>query len=306
MGPDELFERALVARRYYLEGRTRIQIAEELGVSRFKVTRMLDEALESGMVEIKIHNPGSVDVDLSTAVQRRFGLQHVYAVATDSRNTADRVQAVAKAMAELLQSILRDGDVVGVDCGRTLAHIAPHLTTLPRCDVVQLSGMAGAITGNGLDLVRRISEVSGGQSWPLYAPLVVQDGRTAEALRGNQQIRATVGRYPDVTCALVSVGAWKPGASQTHLSLTAAEVARFSKARVCAETCALLLDEDGQRVPGLDDRRMGIGEAALRAIPTRIAIVTGAEKIAATRAVLCSGLVTAIVTDSDIAAALLD
>ena len=126
MGPDELFQRAVIARRYYLEGRTRIQIAEEFGLSRFKVARMLDEALESGMVEITIHNPGSIDVDLSTALQRRYGLRaRLRRRRPMPSNTADRVEAVAKAMAELLQSILRDGDVIGVDCGRTLTHIAP-------------------------------------------------------------------------------------------------------------------------------------------------------------------------------------
>jgi DNA-binding transcriptional regulator LsrR (DeoR family) len=83
MGPDELFQRAVIARRYYLEGRTRIQIAEEFGLSRFKVARMLDEAIESGMVEIKIHNPGAIDVELSTALQRKYGLEHAYAVAAD-------------------------------------------------------------------------------------------------------------------------------------------------------------------------------------------------------------------------------
>ena len=46
MGPDELFLRAVIARRYYLEGRTRVEIAEEFGLSRFKVARMLEEALE--------------------------------------------------------------------------------------------------------------------------------------------------------------------------------------------------------------------------------------------------------------------
>ena len=86
MGPDELFQRAVIARRYYLEGRTRIQIAEEFGLSRFKVARMLDEAVESGMVEIKIHNPGAIDVELSTALQRKYGLEHAYAV-TPTRPT---------------------------------------------------------------------------------------------------------------------------------------------------------------------------------------------------------------------------
>lgn len=306
MGPDELFQRAVIARRYYLEGRTRIQIAEEFGLSRFKVARMLDEALESGMVEIKIHNPGAIDVELSTALQRQYGLEHAYAVSADSSNASDHVDAVARAMAELLQSILRDGDVVGVDCGRTLTHIAPYLTSLPRCDVVQLTGMAGPITSNGTDLVRRISEVSGGESWPLYAPLVVTDARTAQSLGDNLQIREAIDRQSSVSCAIVSVGAWTAGASQVYESLTAEETRALGEAGVCAETCALLLDADGQRVPGLDERRMGIDEPVLRAIPTRIAIAAGKEKAAATRAVLKSGLVSSLVTDIDIATAVLD
>jgi DNA-binding transcriptional regulator LsrR (DeoR family) len=306
MGPDELLQRAVIARRYYLEGRTRIQIAEEFGISRFKVSRMLDEAVESGMVEIKIHNPGAIDVDLSTALQRRYALEHAYAVAADTASSADRVDAVAKAMAELLQSILREGDVLGVDCGRTLTHIAQHLAALPTCDVVQLTGMAGAITANGADLVRRISEVSGGKSWPVYAPLVVPDARTAESLTHNQQIQETFGRHPKVSCAIVSVGAWSPGASQVYQSISHDETLQLQKAGVCAETCALLLDADGKRVPGLDERRMGISEATLRSIPTVIALATGPEKIAATRAVLRSGLVSSLVTDVEVAAAVLD
>jgi DNA-binding transcriptional regulator LsrR (DeoR family) len=306
MGPDELFQRAVIARRYYLEGRTRIQIAEEFGISRFKVTRMLDEAVESGMVEIKIHNPGSIDVDLSTALQRKYGLEHAYAVAADTGSAADLIEAVAKATAELLQSTLREGDIVGVDCGRTLTHIAPYLTSLPGCDVVQLTGMAGAITSNGADLVRRISEVSGGRSWPLYAPLVVPDGRTAASLAGNQQIQDTVGQHTKVSCAIVSVGAWRPGASQVYQSLSPHEALQLQDAGVCAETCALLLDAEGKRVPGLDERRMGIDEATLRAIPTVIAVATGSEKITATRAVLRSGLASSLITDIGIAAAVLD
>jgi len=87
----------VIARRCYLEGRTRVQIAEEFGLSRFKVARMPEEALESGMVEIKIHDPASIDIELSTAPQRQYSLQHAYAVTADSNNSADRVETVAKA-----------------------------------------------------------------------------------------------------------------------------------------------------------------------------------------------------------------
>lgn len=305
MGPDELFQRAVIARRYYLEGRTRIQIAEEFGISRFKVARELDEALASGMVEITIHNPGSIDVELSTELQRRFDLEHAYVVLTDENNPAERVEAVAKATAQLLQSILRPEDVIGVDCGRTLTKIADHITALPRADVVQLTGMAGTLTSNGVDLVRRITEISGGRSWPMYAPLVVSDARTAESLTGTAQIQETLARHNKVTCAVVSVGAWSPGASQVYELLTPEETRELERAGVCAETCALLLDGDGVRVPGLDERRMGVDESTLRAIPTVIALATGPAKIAAARSVLMSGLVKSMVTDSEIASAIL-
>jgi DNA-binding transcriptional regulator LsrR (DeoR family) len=305
MGPDELFQRAVIARRYYLEGRTRIQIAEEFGISRFKVARELDEALATGMVEITIHNPGSIDVELSTELQRRFGLQHAYVVLTDENNPQERVDAVAKATAGLLQSILHEEDVIGVDCGRTLTKIADHITALPRADVVQLTGMAGTLTSNGVDLVRRITEISGGRSWPMYAPLVVSDARTAASLTGTQQIQETLARHNKVTCAVVSVGAWSPGASQVYELLTPEETRELERAGVCAETCALLLDADGRRLAGLDARRMGVDEEILRAIPTVIALATGPAKINATRSVLMSGLVKSMVTDAEIASAIL-
>lgn len=306
VGPDELFRRTLIARRYYLEGRTRVQIAEEFGLSRFKVARILEDALESGMVEITIHEPSSIDVDLSAALQSRYSLRHAYAVAADPNKSAERVDAVAKVLAELLQSILHAGDVIGVDCGRTVTHIAAHLGSLPTCDVVQLTGLAGDLTTNGADLTRRISAITGGTAWPLYAPLVATDARTARGLAGDHQLRETLSQHAKVTCAVVSVGAWAPATSQVYASLPEAEAQKLQAEGVSAETCALLLDERGNRIHDLDDRRMGISEETLRAIPSVIAVSTGAEKITATRAVLRSGLVSSLVTDTEIAAALLD
>jgi DNA-binding transcriptional regulator LsrR (DeoR family) len=306
MGPDELFQRAVVARRYYLEGRTRVEIAEEFGLSRFKVARVLEEALQSGMVEIKIHDPGSIDVELSAALQKRYSLQHAYAIAAESKNTADRVEAVAKALAELLQSILCEEDVIGIDCGRTMTRIPPYLSALPRCDVVQLTGLAGGLTSNGADLTRRVSEVTGGRSWPLYAPYIVADARTAVSLASTPPIEAAFANHARVTCALVSVGGWTPEASQVYTSVSEEAATALYDAGVRAETCGLLLDANGKRIAGLDERRMGISEEGLRAIPTVIAICAGAEKITATRAVLRSGLVSALVTDTEVAAAALD
>ena len=48
---------AHVARRYYLEDQKQSDIARELGISRPMVSRLLAEARELGVVEIRIHDP---------------------------------------------------------------------------------------------------------------------------------------------------------------------------------------------------------------------------------------------------------
>jgi len=41
VGPAALARAALVARRYYLDERSKVEIAGELGLSRFKIARLL-------------------------------------------------------------------------------------------------------------------------------------------------------------------------------------------------------------------------------------------------------------------------
>ncbi len=53
-GPLEMITTAQVARRYYLDHRSKVQIAAELGITRFKVARLLELAHTSGMVRITV------------------------------------------------------------------------------------------------------------------------------------------------------------------------------------------------------------------------------------------------------------
>ena len=59
-----------------------------------------------------------------------------------------------------------------------------------------------------------------------------------------------------------------------YASLPETDALQLRAAGVCVESCASLLDADGNRVHD-SQRRMGISEEALRAIPTVIEITTG-------------------------------
>src|SRR6185312_14514063 len=80
--PAQLVLVASVARRHYLDGRTKVEIGEEFGLSRFKVARLLEIARSSGLVRIEIRHEGAIDVDLSGRLRDRFGLQHAIVVDT--------------------------------------------------------------------------------------------------------------------------------------------------------------------------------------------------------------------------------
>src|SRR6202161_4504717 len=78
--PSEVVLAARVARQYYLEGASKIEIADRLGISRFRVARLLDSARDAGMVRIEIGLPGgSLDAGLSAELCGAFGLKYAFA-----------------------------------------------------------------------------------------------------------------------------------------------------------------------------------------------------------------------------------
>ena len=64
--PSEVVLAARVARQFYLEGVSKVDIADRLGISRFRVARLLESARDAGMVRIEIGLPGgTLDAGLS-------------------------------------------------------------------------------------------------------------------------------------------------------------------------------------------------------------------------------------------------
>src|SRR6266480_4890824 len=77
--PSEVVLAARVARQFYLEGVSKVDIADRLGISRFRVARLLDSARDAGMVRIEIGLPGgSLDAGLSAELCSAFGLRHAF------------------------------------------------------------------------------------------------------------------------------------------------------------------------------------------------------------------------------------
>lgn len=319
MGPAELVQAAAMARRFYLEGKSKIQIAEEFGVSRFKVARVLETALDRDLVRIEIRVPAELDAERSDALRARYGLRHAVVVesATAPADTLDEGTAstggastggaptdpenLGEVAADLLGELVAEGDVLGLAWGRSTIHMAAALHRLPPCTVVQLTGVydAGTAERGSVEAVRRAAAVSGGEAHPIYAPMLLPDPATADALRRQPGIARAFDYFDKVTVAAVSIGSWAPGISTVYDMLTQEERAHYASLGAAAEMSAHLFDSDGRRIGrDLGERCITVEANRLRRIPEVVAIAGGLRKADAIGAVLRSGLVTSLVTDT--------
>jgi DNA-binding transcriptional regulator LsrR (DeoR family) len=306
-GPAELVLTATVARRFYLEGVSKIDIAAELGLSRFKVARMLDRARETGLVRIELDTRGKIDLDLSVRLRSAHGLRHCVVIDAPEDDEVLLRTALGRAAAELLDEIVEPGDVLGMAWARSLMAMRSALTRLPACDVVQLTGaLSLPDDDSSIELVRDLARKSNGQGYFYYAPMVLPDAATAKALRTQPDIARAIERYPDVTKAVIGVGAWQPGLSTVVGALTEQERRQIYDLGVRGELSGVQIDGEGNSVSTpLTDRLIGIDAEQLRAVPDVIAVAYGTAKVDAVSAGIRGGFITSLVTHTAMARGLL-
>ena len=300
----------LACRRYYLDGASKSEIALELGISRFKVARLLERARREGLVRIEIQPLPELDLALGDEVARRHGLRGAIVVRTDADDDQLGLARVGRAAAAILVDTLDATDVLGVSWGRTLHAMVEHLPRLPACSVVQLVGSVPSLELdlNSLELLRRLAQRATGPVHPLHVPLIVDDPETASALRREPHVARTVAMFDRLTRAIVGIGRWAPAGSTVRAALSPADAAATDGAGGVADVCAIVLDAEGRqvRVAGVPERCLAIREDQLRRVPDVIAVATGTDKVPAIRAALRSGLVHRLVTDEQAARRLVD
>ncbi|HJP74782.1 MAG TPA: sugar-binding domain-containing protein [Pseudonocardiaceae bacterium] len=313
-GPAQNMLAASIARRFHLDGRTKVQIAEEFGISRFKVARLLDAALERGLIEVRITLPDPLDLDISGELRRAYGLNRALVLQRQpERAGADPVLGLRRRLgvmaAELLTETITADDVLGLAWGRTVNAMVESLQKLAPCSIVQLCGVYSRMDlhDSSVETVSRAARLAGGSGYPIYAPLVLPDRRTAETLRKQPGVADAFEHFDRITTAVVAIGGWQPGLSTVYDVLDPKARDGLGQHGVTAEMAARLFDQNGRALStGLAHYVLAIETEQLRRVPEVIALAGGPAKATAIDAVLRSGLVTTLVIDADTAELLIE
>ncbi|MBC7261089.1 MAG: MarR family transcriptional regulator, partial [Chloroflexi bacterium] len=175
-----------VASLYYEQGLTQEEIARKVKLSRSNISRLLAEARQRGIVEIRIRQPLSTVASLERELKERFRLQDAHVLWSGTRNADMSLQGVGSLAAEQLRRLLHDKMILGIGWGRALYEVvnAFHPISVGDILVVQVMGGIGAVNPHidGPELARRLAEALSGQFRYLHVPHIVESAAVREAL----------------------------------------------------------------------------------------------------------------------------
>ncbi|MCI6159059.1 MAG: sugar-binding transcriptional regulator [Selenomonadaceae bacterium] len=308
---DKKEQSLAVARLYYESGRSQQDIAQDLGLSRPTVSRLLHYAREQGFVEITIHDPAESLQRLAERMQRRYGLHRVYIAPAPMEELAEQEKAMGEKTAEFLSGIVQDGMTIGIAWGNVLYEMAKALRPrfLRDVRVVQLKGgmSLNQNSTHAYEILERVTQAFGARGYYLPLPVMfdtVQVKNIVEEDRGIKNI-LDIGRQADI--AVFTVGAVQKESQLFHLGyyITDQEKAMLEEKAV-GDVCSRFYDADGKIVdPSIDARTVGISLPELKRIPMRILAAGGRHKLRAIEAALRGGLADVFITDAFTARAIL-
>lgn len=293
-----------VARMYYEEDMTQQQIAELMGLSRATILSMLKKARAEGIVSIRVvEDETDRDKALESELTKRFDLEHAVVVRCIPGPEGFIRRQVGAAGARFLEGLLQDGDTLACSWGRTLWELAQLIRPgRRRIDVVQICGGLGSIfhENSPNELARYFAQVFGGSYYYLHAPGIVESKVIRDALLSDGTIRDTLSRACSATVAACGIGSLDNSYLVEIGTLKEAQVAEYRQSGVVGDICIRFFGADGRLIPtDLDDRIIGPTLGEMSSIKCVVGIAGGLSKQQAIKGALRTGVLNAIVTDSE-------
>lgn len=177
---------AEVACDYFERGLNQDEIARKLHLSRPRVSRLIKEAKESGIISFKINYNFERHYELEQRLKSRFHLKEVRVLNNRGRNPAVIQMDVANLAAKYVSERLKDDLIIGTSWGKTLADMVSQFQPFRfSVDVVQLVGSVPCKTPNTTPqaIVSDLASAIGGQAYFLNTPLFIDDDFVRETIQ---------------------------------------------------------------------------------------------------------------------------
>ncbi|HSK87693.1 MAG TPA: sugar-binding transcriptional regulator [Anaerolineales bacterium] len=295
-----------VSKMYYEEGLAQDDIILRLNLSRSKISRLLQQARDEGIVQITVSTPRHLFSDLETSLEKTYGLDEAIVVEAHAEDSHENViHGLGVAAAGYLERSVGATTTLGISWGSTLHSMvaALHAKHLPKTKVVQIIGGLGQPEAevHATDLCHRLARSLGSQLTLLPVPGIgaTQDARNV--LLSDPYVQQATEMFNHLDLAFVGIGA--PVAESVLIRdgsiLSCTELDCLLQSGAVGDIALRFFDAQGQPIQSeIDQRVIGITFEQLKLIRRVVGIAGGPEKLQAIRGALRGKLINVLITDS--------
>ena len=293
---------AHVAWYYYNDGLTQGNIAKRLGLSRIKVSRLLEKGRQSGLIQVQINSPYEGCLQLQQDLVEKFGLTEARVIpALDEVPPGPRI---GQAAADFLIGKLKPRDLLAFGWGEAVTTALRRMSPVLVQRDISLVGLTGGVSAyiDGFGIQGPSSNVH-----LIPAPLRTSSPEFARMLREEPYVRNVLAMALTAHIALVGIGAVSRNATLVRNGYCSnSEVDLFARKGAVGDLLGYFYDADGQVLAlELHDHVVAVPLHELTSIPTVIGSAAGLEKTNAILGTLRGKLVNILITDESTATELM-
>ncbi|MGH3168930.1 MAG: sugar-binding transcriptional regulator [Trebonia sp.] len=314
--PDDRLPLVTKVAKLYHESRLRQpEISERLNLSQSRVSRLLKQAVDEGIVRTVVVSPDGLYSDIEQALTEKYGLIDATIAEPLVDDEPSLLAALGSAAASHLESTLTEHERLGISSWSstllaTVNSMAPPATTRLAKEVIQVIGGVGRpeVQVQATHLTDQLARVAGGAPKFFPAPGIVGSSAARDVLMDDRYLGSMTAEWANLTTLLAGIGALQPSPllASSGNAVDASEADVLKSAGAVGDVCLRFYDVRGAAVATeLDSRILGIGRETLRAVPRRIGVAGGARKYAAIRGAVLGGWVNILITDRTTAMRLL-
>ena len=247
-----------IAKLYYELHYNQLEIAAREGISKSSVSRILKNAMDMGIIEVRIKDSVLVNGDLENELIARFPIKRAIIVPDLVGNSQILMQDVCAALAEDLPRYIKNDSVIGVTWGHALAVLAQQLPKIKR------SGVS-------------VIQLTGGFSRAIFESGALDVCQTAIYSVGNLERPSIV-----YEMGLIDENDYKD----------------FSRRGAVGDCCSHFIKQNGELFDKkIDARVVGASLETIKKIPNKLVVAVGKEKEKIITAALQGGLVDSLYID---------
>jgi deoxyribonucleoside regulator len=284
-----------VAKKYYFDGMTQNQIAQELNLSRPMISKFLAEARDMGIVNITIKSPLEADNLVKDLLNERYGIRGGSLIPhTGQPGVSEGL--IARSAAKFLLETVKPGIQLGVSWGNIISSVISVMEEQYRHPPME--GEVSSLIGNSNtanrnyhtdSLCRNISAITGFTPNYIHAPAFVESRDDYSLLTRTESYHKIFNHWSNLNVAIFHVDNYP---SVPDLATASRFGNTLTQNKAVGHMLSYYFDVNGDFIHEENDLVVRIPMELLKKIKIRIGVCSGNVNANALKGALCTGLIT--------------